>query len=323
MMDLWTSFAEAPLRFAERRLETHDASARRRTLAQTAKWTDRPISCACNRGDAMDNHTFDRLAKRLAARRFSRREAVRTGGALAAAGLGAGGIVRAAAGQDAIATPAVAPASTSLLFVQTFTGATLSEKTDEAGVYTLTLLEGGGYTLYFSDRPERLAGMVKTSAFLNDFGFTSQNPPNAAFVVETNESTTDHEDILVVELLNPMYDAATDALTYDVRFIDDYSSLDMRFSEQPQPAPTSPQTYGASSLFIDDALCGDHTVSCNTGTFECCCKEVGTIGKKAFCIGIGPTCTPCDGWDHFRTECNEKVPECLGDCFPNRKGICG
>lgn len=44
---------------------------------------------------------------------------------------------------------------------------------------------------------KRLTGTVRTSAFLNDLGFSPRDPPNAALVVQTNESAPDQEDTLV------------------------------------------------------------------------------------------------------------------------------
>ncbi|MGI8403788.1 MAG: hypothetical protein ACR2OE_03295 [Thermomicrobiales bacterium] len=112
-----------------------------------------------------------------------------------------GGFTRMATAQGVIASPIMASAapvvtlaSTSFLFVQNFSGV---RNRGDAGVYTLGLPDGMGYTLYFSDRPERLTGTVRTSTFLNDLGSSPQNPPNPALVVQTNESAPDQEDILV------------------------------------------------------------------------------------------------------------------------------
>ena len=266
----------------------------------------------------MEGHTFDLITRRFAGRQFSRRVVGRAGGG-------------ALAGQDATASPMVSPAAnpatsagaTEFLFVQNFSGATLETKVGEVGVYTLTLTGGMGYTLYFSDRPERVTGTVNTAAFLKDLGFSPQNPPNAALVVQTNESRTDNEDILVVELLNPGYDAATGTVTYDVRFLGDYSIIDMRFSAPPLPAPTAPQTYGVNSLFIDDWRCGDHDVLCYTSD----CTEVGELGgnPKGFCWYYGTDvgyCVPCDGWDHFIDECDRTVAACNGQCQAARRDEC-
>ena len=57
---------------------------------------------------------------------------------------------------------------------------------------------GLGQTLYFSDRPDRIVGTSPTSQFLQALGFTPDDPPNAALVLENASGET---DIAVVELI--------------------------------------------------------------------------------------------------------------------------
>jgi hypothetical protein len=55
----------------------------------------------------------------------------------------------------------------------------------ETGTHTLTLEHGLGQTVYFSDRPSRDVGATPTPRFLNTLGFSADNPPNAALIVDT------------------------------------------------------------------------------------------------------------------------------------------
>ena len=102
------------------------------------------------------------------------------------------------------------------LFVQSFQNGALSLTGD--GLYTLTLSEGLGQTIYFSDRPDRIVGSLPTQQFLDALGFSMTNPPNAALVADRGDDT---KEILIVELFSPVYDQETRALTYSVRVLDD------------------------------------------------------------------------------------------------------
>ncbi len=137
----------------------------------------------------MDATHFDRIAKVFADRRLSRRQALTQGGAgLAAGALAAAGLAHSARAQDA--TPAATATAdgdkTMFLFLQAFQSGSIAPKDGGSeGRYTLTLEQGLGQTIYFSDRPERLVGASPTPQFLAGLGFPPDNPPNAALVVAT------------------------------------------------------------------------------------------------------------------------------------------
>jgi hypothetical protein len=168
----------------------------------------------------MDPTRIDRLGTRFASR-SSRRQALATSGAtLAAAGLLTS---RRTSAQDA--TPAPFPSDPhpsadaagtdpEFLFTQTFDSGTWAPKDEAAGTYTLTLTGAAAQTTYFSDRPERVVGLAPTQQFLDGLGFTPANPPNAALVTQTAGGES---DILVLELIDPVYDANAGTLTYEAR----------------------------------------------------------------------------------------------------------
>ena len=122
--------------------------------------------------------------------------------------------------------PAPATQEIEYLFVQTADSATLAD-----GV----LVMGGinPATLYFSDRPDRVAGHLTTEEFVATWGegddnFAS-NPPNATLSILTGEQPQE----IVVVLTEPRIE--DDALVYNVSII--------------EGADTA--TGGACSLFID------------------------------------------------------------------------
>ncbi len=113
-----------------------------------------------------------------------------------------------------------------LLFVQTADSATLAD-----GV----LVMGGinPATLYFSDRPNRVAGHLTTEEFVNTWGegddsFAS-NPPNATLSILTGDQPQE----IVVVLTDPTIEDG--ALVYNVNIIEGAEAA----------------TGGACSLFID------------------------------------------------------------------------
>lgn len=268
----------------------------------------------------MDATRFDSVTKLFANRRLSRRQAV-TGvaaGALAAAG------VSVATAQDA--TPEASPVAPdaahgpATLFLQSFQQGGVAPKDGEEGTYTVTLEQGLGQTIFFSDRPDRIVGTTPTAQFLQSLGFQPDNPPNAALVVDRGEGET---DIAVVELLNPSYDEATHTATYDVKVLAAWEeTLEVGFQEDPADLAAFGASFGSAHLFIDD--CPDGTMTCNHGG-----EVVGTIPNSdhdGFCHSNAQfICVPCDPWIwgingpdemkvYWRDQCNSRFEACNGEC---------
>lgn len=208
------------------------------------------------------------------------------------------------------------------MFVQTAHSGTFVPKASEPGVFEITLEGTTAQTVYFSDRPERIVGTVPTSLFLENLGFSPENPPNAAIVAETEAG----EDILVVELLNPRWDEAALTLTYDVVLLNDYQGDGLGHLAERQADSELANTFGHASLFIDD--CPD-IVSC-LGEY----LVIPNIPQSADYRRVGPmpggsvgrcwswrelSCLPCDGrsLEDINAICNDTYPECEGTCVPN------
>ncbi len=112
------------------------------------------------------------------------------------------------------------------LFVQNSVSGTFDGK-------TLTL-KGIGPTIFFSDRPQRLAGQVHTEEFVSHWGTSkdnnfSEDPPNATLSIFEEDKVSS----AVIELREPKF--AGDTLTYDVKIL----------------KGDLPNSFQASSLFID------------------------------------------------------------------------
>jgi hypothetical protein len=240
----------------------------------------------------MNPTRFDAITKILASHRLSRREAIVQGGAGIAAGTlaAAAGLAGNAGAQG---TPEATPAADgeqgpTMLFVQAFQSGGVTPAEGAEGRYTLTLEQGLGYTVYFSDRPDRIVGANPTPQFLQGLGFPDDNPPNAALVVETPEGET---EIAVVELFSPVYDEATHTATYEVVVLGEWErAADMTFVESDADLAELLPQFGAAHLFIDD---------CITGRVWCAKDglDVGTVYEAGHCYAWqSATCLPCRPW---------------------------
>lgn len=135
----------------------------------------------------------------------AKRRGLMAGAALAATLLGSRASLRAQ-------TASEAPKNADFLFVQCARGMAF-----DSAKSTLTLTGVSPITLFFTDRPERIAGNMKTASFIPFWGegkdsFKS-NPPNADLsIIEGSEMKQ-----IVVELRDPVLNG--DNLAYTVKLI--------------------------------------------------------------------------------------------------------
>ncbi len=103
------------------------------------------------------------------------------------------------------------------MFVQTAQSGTLIPVEGMDNLYTLTLMGVAPQTIAFSDRPERIVVQAPMQQFLDGMCFSCDNPPNAA--IEILDADGD-EDLAVVELFDPVNDAANQTLQYNASFLE-------------------------------------------------------------------------------------------------------
>ena len=279
------------------------------------------------------------LASRLpspvaSGRRIGRRSTLKGVAGAGLAGLAALGFTRHSdqlAAQDA--TPAASPEAgtadkqPAFLFVQLADHGSWTPKPGEDGVYLLTLDGPGNQTLFFSDRPDRIVGTVPTETFLGALGFTPFESPNAAVVVQTPDGT---RDVLVIELMNPVYSQAfgadaSDTLTYEARVLAAYQGDGLaEWAGQPDDDQL-PQDFSQVSLFIDD--CADLTGCYWTTPYNQLVYE-GEIpyGPWGRCWDWSAfKCRPCKGGtnEEYDALCNAAYPRCKGACVTDTCGPFG
>jgi hypothetical protein len=264
----------------------------------------------------MDPQRFDRITRAFGTR-FSRRSAMSTSVGLGSLALTSSPIVSANA-QDATpaASPVVEGEKTTFLFLQTFDGGSLMPKPGEEGIYVLSLQGDRGRTIGFSDRPERIVTSGPTQGFLDGLGFSPVDPPNAALVFEPSAGET---DVIVLELLNPQYDAAAQTLTYDVRILDTFAEQGgLSFQEEPRQPDPAGEEFGPAELYIDDcpnlSTCYNALLqplfSITGGPYGTCWSWGGS--------GCQPDNSPCNGPSQAALNqiCNSTNPtDCDNACF--------
>jgi len=127
------------------------------------------------------------------------------------------------------AAPEAASAEVQLLFVQ-------SAESIQADDKTLRLIDVAQQTIYFSDRPARLAGHMTMAEYLGEWQPDAKdsfagNPPNASLsVYEAGQPDT---TLSIVEISNPVIDG--NDLVYSYKLIEG----------------KVPSSGGATALFID------------------------------------------------------------------------
>ena len=138
----------------------------------------------------------------------------------------------------------------SLLFVQNAGATTLEPAGD--GTYTLTMNDVLPQTLYFSDRPARIAGTIPTEGFVTGWEEAfADSPPNASLIAHSGENAED-EDAVVVELLDSTYDAAAGSLTYTVRILAEDEIGGRTYEHEPLTSLDATREYTEAHLFIDN-----------------------------------------------------------------------
>jgi hypothetical protein len=141
-----------------------------------------------------------------------------------------------------------APKNTTVsnLYVQEAEGGTLAKGQGQG--YVLTLNGVSLKTTVFHDRPVRTAEVVDTAAFVDGWKSTfGSSSPNAALTFKT-----DAENAAVFSLSNPVYDPASNTLTYEATDIPAEKGSE-GVTSTGKTLSQLPAEFGASSLFIDSA----------------------------------------------------------------------
>lgn len=161
--------------------------------------------------------------------------------------------------------------SINLLFVQESLNASFVPVGN--GNYLLTLSKVVPYTMFFSDRPDRIAGFYTMEDFIAGFNWSVS--PNAAI---SRSNAKESEDIMIVALAKPTYNSTTKEILYTATVISNYKGEKLK-ELAIKSDPTLPINLGRVSLFIDSSgmletcpsnhsyRCSDN--SCRTDSNDC------------------------------------------------------
>ena len=119
---------------------------------------------------------------------------------------------------------------------------------------------------------------------------------------------SNEQDILVVELLNPAYDADAATLTYDATVLADYGERGLANLARQQTDYELAASFGEGSLFIDDCPDSYNDACWNTTTPMSASVGYVTSGNCWY----DWICKPCGSYSGL---CNQTYPEaCQGQC---------
>jgi hypothetical protein len=146
--------------------------------------------------------------------------------------------------------------------------------------------------------------------FLDGLGFSPKHPANAAIEILVGSES---QDVIVVGLFDPVYDAANHTLQYNVSVLETPNHSYAIFNERHDK--TLPEHFGSAALFIDD--CWD--------CYMQCCHEDGEYTCGEFKVGqcycwTPPGCWGCRTWSHYNAVCAEKFGDKCGYACYNSCG---
>jgi len=114
---------------------------------------------------------------------------------------------------------------------------------------TLTIHGVRDDTVFFSDRPARISGLIDTGLFSTSSLWYESNPPNAALMLPDAPETN---DTVILTVSNPRYDKEKSTLVYSAALVPDYHGEGLKaylvFAD-----PAIPEEFGKVILFIDSA----------------------------------------------------------------------
>jgi hypothetical protein len=167
--------------------------------------------------------------------------------ALGAAGMATLTTTSAAFGQDA--TPDTGE-TVSWLIVQPCDSGRAEPIAGNPGTYTLTLAQPSGITVYFSDRPARLAGLVTTASLLAESTLFADSPPNAALAFQGDDDDGTMR-IAAVELTSGSLAPETRTVIYQATVLPIAGDSLSDAGDLVGAVDRLPEVFGRAWLFID------------------------------------------------------------------------
>jgi hypothetical protein len=182
------------------------------------------------------------------------------------------------------------------MFVQSVQSGSFVQVEGEDNLYTLTLEGVAPQTIAFSDRPECVMGQVPMQKFFAGLGFSPKYLPNAAIEILEWDN---EEDVMVIELFDPVYDAANHTLQYNISILEMPNHSYAIFNERHDKS--LPENFGPAAWFIDG--CWDCYMQCGHEDGEHICGSFKT--GQCWCWKP-PSCFTCREKSYYSDKCAEK-----------------
>ncbi|MFA5332111.1 MAG: hypothetical protein WC342_07005 [Methanoregula sp.] len=135
----------------------------------------------------------------------------------------------------------------SFLFVQESDGGSLVPEKD--GTMNLTLTGVRSDTVYFSDKPARISGVLSTGIFNSSTLWETESSPNAALMIPDAPASN---DTVILSLSHPRYNRTAATLQYTAVVVPNYLGDGLK-AYKTFADPMVPEYFDQAMLFIDSA----------------------------------------------------------------------
>ena len=123
----------------------------------------------------------------------------------------------------------------SLIYIQQAKSATLEKSPKGCNYFTLEVFQNEPTVVYFSDKPDRAAGMISLTQFLkvwsNDPNMQSDHPICVMSYVNFTPKVQTGVSVDVLELYNPKYNEEKESVIFEAKSLHDYDVLLGDFEE--------------------------------------------------------------------------------------------
>lgn len=150
--------------------------------------------------------------------------------------------------QPTASEEAAAKEQTSVLLVAEAKSGTFTKA--DNGTYTLSMSGVEPDMVWFTDRPARHAGRVEVQKALDALYEDASGPPNAA--LSSAHPETGEEQIVIVELTDPQYDAASATLSFNALSLEEPKQGLEKYADKDVAANLISETLNEPVLFIDN-----------------------------------------------------------------------
>jgi hypothetical protein len=204
-----------------------------------------------------------------------------------------------------------------VLFTHQASGGSFTDLGD--GLYRLTLNGVAASASYSAAYPEPASGNTTTKAVITELDWTPANPPIAAVVI-TDPTVSNTQDVMLVGLLNPVYNESLATLSFYMRHETNYQGQNLA-SYILDADSSLPASFGEVNVIVDLHIhwpfsCGSGYIGCYLH-YGCCSQPTVTQPLPRFKVSkcwmwTWMKCMPCS-----EDPCGAQYPDQCGkgNCY--------